>query len=186
MHHIYIKNDTAVASDVAQLSESSALQTNGVNERVSQPNIDVKDKYSRQLNKTTEIADIIENVLSEVSQGKTNVQDAVTRLTAIQENVLQNGYEIEYEPRAKEFRKELRYKPIYLTARDYNQLYILVNLKRIEAGVSKAGKNNPRNTFRPASENGISKAVEPESPETPFARFPSLDYQTAFILSTHC
>ncbi len=50
--------------------------------------------------------------------------------------------------------------------RNKNQLYVSVNLKRIEAGVSKAGKNNPRNTFRPASEAEVSKAVEPKSPDT--------------------
>lgn len=48
VHHIYIKNDTAVASDAAQLSESSALQTNGVNESVSQGDGNVNKKYSRQ------------------------------------------------------------------------------------------------------------------------------------------
>lgn len=48
VHHIYIKNDTAVASGEYENRESPALQTNGVNESVSQPPVEVKDKYSRQ------------------------------------------------------------------------------------------------------------------------------------------
>ena len=48
VHHIYIKNDTAVASGEYENRESPALQTNGVNESVSQGDGNVNKKYSRQ------------------------------------------------------------------------------------------------------------------------------------------
>ncbi len=85
VHHIYIKNDTDVASNETQKSESSALQTIDVEESVSQKPDDVNIKYSKQITQQTE--DNIEQLALENEAVETLVDEARDNIPKLQKRL---------------------------------------------------------------------------------------------------
>ena len=78
--------------------------------------------YNQQRYSDREIANVIESVLMGISEGYIDARKGIITLAKIQVDILSDGYIIEDDARAKEFRKFVRNKPIYLSARDYASL----------------------------------------------------------------
>ena len=78
--------------------------------------------YNQQRYSDREIANVIERVLMGISEGYIDARKGIITLAKIQVDILSDGYIIEDDARAKEFRKFVRNKPIYLSARDYASL----------------------------------------------------------------
>ena len=78
--------------------------------------------YNQLRYSDSEIANAIERVLVDISEGVIDAKKGVTLLARMQVDILSDGYVVEDDAKAKEFRQFVRNKPIYLLPRDFAEL----------------------------------------------------------------